>query len=117
MNVTKVDLVILNNATFQASVELKEDEIPIDLTGYTLYLQCRPSYQSSTIYFDLSSLPNQGIVLDPTAGKFTITIPASQTSTFEFKDAVYDMVAKKADGTQLRAMEGDVFIDFGATHI
>ena len=62
MNVTKVDLVILNNATFQASVELKEDEIPIDLTGYTLYLQCRPSYQSSTIYFDLSSLPNQGIV-------------------------------------------------------
>lgn len=117
MNVTKVDLVILNNATFQASVELKESEIPIDLTGYTFYMHCKPSYQSSTIYFDLSSLPNGGIVVDPTAGKFTITIPASQTATFEFKDAVYDLVAQKADGTQLRAMEGNVFIDFGATII
>ena len=117
MNVTKVDLVILNNATFQASVELKEDEIPIDLTGYSMYLQCRPSYQSSTIYFELSSHPNGGIVIDPTNGKFTISIAASETADFTFHDAVYDVVAQKADGTQLRAMEGNVFIDFGATHI
>ena len=117
MNVTKVDLVILNNASFQASVELKEEEIPIDLSGYSMYMQCRPSYQSSTVYFELSSLPNQGIVIDAANGKFTLSIPASLTSTFTFHDAVYDVVAKKADGTQLRAMEGDVFIDFGATQI
>ena len=117
MNVTKVDLVIMNNASFQASVELKESEIPIDLSGYTMYLHCRPSYQSSTIYFELSSLPNQGIVIDAANGKFTLNISASQTSTFTFYDAVYDVVAKKADGTQLRAMEGNVYIDFGATQI
>ena len=116
MNITKVDLVILNNATFQASIELKEDDIPIDLTGYTMYMHCRPSYQSSTIYFELHSNTNGGIVIDPTHGKFTLNIPASQTATFEFLDAVYDVVAVKADGTQLRAMEGKVFIDFGATH-
>jgi hypothetical protein len=55
-------------------------------------------------------------VIDPTHGKFTLNIPASQTATFEFLDAVYDVVAVKSDGTQLRAMEGKVFIDFGATH-
>jgi len=117
MNVTKVDLVILNNATFQASVELKEEEIPIDLTGYTLYLQCRPSYQSSTIYFELDSNPNGGIDVDPAKGKFTLNIPASQTSSFEFLDGVYDVVAQKSDGTQLRAMEGNVYVDFGSTKI
>lgn len=116
MNVTKVDLVIMNNATFQASVELKEEEIPIDLTGYTLYMHCRPSHQSSTTYFELHSGLNGGIVVDATAGKFTLNIPASQTATFNFLDAVYDVVAVKSDGTQLRAMEGGVFIDFGATH-
>ena len=117
MNVTKVDLIILNNATFQASVELKEADIPIDLSGYTFYMQCKPSYQSSTIYFELSSQVNGGITVDPTQGKFTINIPASETSTFTFLDGVYDVVAVKTDGTQLRAMEGDVFIDFGTTKV
>lgn len=117
MNVTKVDLVILNNASFQASVELKEDDIPINLSGYDMYMQCRPSYQSSTIYFELTSQPNGGIVIDAANGKFTMAIAASDTATFEFKDAVYDLVAKKSDGTQLRAMEGNVYIDFGATQI
>ena len=117
MNVTKVDLVILNNASFQASVELKEEDIPIDLSSYEMYMQCRPSYQSSTIYFELTSQPNGGIFIDAANCKFTMTISASETATFEFKDAVYDLVAKKADGTQLRAMEGNVYIDFGATQI
>lgn len=117
MNVTKVDLVILNNASFQASVEFKEEDVPIDLTGYTMHLQCRPSHQSSTIYFSLSSAPNDGILIDPKNGKFTISISASDTSSFSFLDAVYDVVAVKPDGTQLRAMEGNVYIDFGATQI
>ena len=117
MNVTNVDLVILNNATFQASVELKESDIPIDLTGYSLYLQCRPSHQSSTIYFELSSDPGGGIVIDPTHGKFSINIPSSVTSDFDWYDGVYDVVAVKSDGTQLRAMEGNVFINFGSTRI
>jgi hypothetical protein len=117
MNVTKADLVILNNATFQASIELKESDIPIDLTGYNFYMQCRPSYQSSTVYFEVTSNTNGGIVIDPTHGKFTITIPASQTSQFTFLDGVYDVIAVKSDGTQLRAMEGNVFIDFGTTQV
>ena len=117
MNVTKVDLVILNNANFQASVELKESEIPIDLTGFSMQMHCKPSHQSSTIYFELSSNPNGGIIIDPTNGKFTLHIPASVTSTFTFHDGVYDVVATKSDGTQLRAMEGNVYIDFGSTII
>jgi hypothetical protein len=117
MNVTKADLVILNNANFQATVELKEDSLPIDLTGYTFHMQCRPSHRSSAIYFELSSNPNEGIVIDPTHGKFTISISASMTETFTWLDGVYDVIAVKADGTQLRAMEGSVFIDFGSTQI
>ena len=61
MNITKVDFVILNNASFEASVELKESELPIDLTGFTFYMQCRPSYQSSTVYF--KSVPIQMVEL------------------------------------------------------
>ena len=117
MNVTKVDLVILNNANFQASVELKESDIPIDLTGYSMYMQCKPSYQSSTVYFHLTSSANDGITIDPTNGKFSLFIPASVTATFTFHDGVYDVVAIKPDGTQLRAMEGSVFVDFGVTQI
>ena len=117
MNVTKADLVILNNATFQASVELKTDSTPIDLTGYTFYMQCRPSYQSSTVYFELDSSTIGGIVVDAINGKFTINISASQTETFNWLDAVYDVVAVKTDGTRVRAMEGMVFIDFGTTQI
>ena len=117
MNITKVDFVILNNASFEASVELKESELPIDLTGFTFYMQCRPSYQSSTVYFEVSSNPNGGITVDPTHGKFTISLPIALTSTFTWKDGVYDVVAKKSDGTQLRALEGSVFIDFGTTQV
>ncbi len=117
MNVSKVDIVILNNASFQAKVELKEDDIPIDLTGYSFHMQCRPSVQSSTVYFELSSMTNGGITVDPTHGLLTINLSASETETFSWLDGVYDLVAVKADGTQLRALEGNVFINFGATQV
>ena len=117
MNITTVDFVILNNASFKASVEFKEDDIPIDISPYTFYLQCRPGYQSSTVYFQLDSVtPTGGITTDPTAGLVTIEIPYSLTSTFTWHDAVYDMIARDpVNGTQLRVLEGRVYINFGAT--
>lgn len=117
MNITKADLVILNNSTFQASIEFKEDSIPIDLTGYTFHMQCRPGVQSSVVYFELSSATGGGITTDPTHGIININISASETETFKWLDGVYDIVAIKPDGTRLRAMEGSVFIDFGSTLI
>ena len=119
MNITTVDLVILNNASFKAAVEFKENDIPIDITPYDFYMQCRPGYQSSHIYFSLDSIsPTGGITTDPSHGLITIEVPYSLTSTFTWHDAVYDVVAKdRTTGIQLRALEGRVYINFGTTLI
>lgn len=114
MNVTNVDLVIMNNSAFQASVEFKEEEIPLDLTGYTFRMQCRPSHRSSTVYFELDSSSNGGIVVTPSVGRIQLNIPASVTATFDFLDGVYDVVGEKS-GTVIRAMEGNVYVNFGVT--
>jgi hypothetical protein len=115
--VTNIDLVILNNAAFKATVELSEGETPLDLSGYSLKMQCRPGVRSSTTYFELSSEADGGIVVTPFEGKFEMSMPASTTSTFEFLDGVYDVIATDSDGKTKRLIEGNVYIDFGATRI
>ena len=113
--VTNVDLVILNNASFKATVELKEGDQPLDLSGYSLKMQCRPGLRSSTTYFELTSDPNGGIEVTPLEGKFVMSMPASTTSTFEFLDGVYDVISVDATGNTKRLIEGNVYMDFGAT--
>jgi hypothetical protein len=84
---------------------------PVDLTGYTVAMQFRPSPYSSTILYDASS----DIVLGGTAGTITLTIAASATALFTWWTAVYDLILTDSSGNVTRLLEGTVSISPGVT--
>jgi hypothetical protein len=63
---------------------------PIDLSGVTARMQIRPKIDSTEI-IDTLTTENGGIVLDNTLKTITLEIDESDTATYSFKSAVYDL--------------------------
>lgn len=61
----------------------------------------RENINSTTVLKQLTSAPNQGIVIDDNNKIITITINAADTTTFDFSSAVY--------GLELTSATGEVF--------
>lgn len=82
---------------------------PVNLTGWSAHLQIRSNYADfgGTIYADLSSASG-GLVLGGTAGTIQVVIPASQTTTLGFNNAVYDLKMTNPSGSITRLIQGAV---------
>lgn len=81
----------------------------IDLTGYTIRSQVRPSVASSTIIFQMNSAtPAPGVSFGPldATGIIEITLTANFTAALTFDYAVYDMEAVSPAGQVTRLVEG-----------
>jgi hypothetical protein len=75
--------------------------VPVGLANFTGLFQMRENINSTTVLKQLTSAPNQGIVIDNTNKIITITISAADTTTFDFSSAVY--------GLELTSGTGEVF--------
>jgi hypothetical protein len=71
-----------------------EYNIPVNLTGFSARMQIRPKLDSSTIISELTTA-NNGVIIgsDKT---IVLTIPATQTATFNFNTAVYSLELLKS---------------------
>jgi hypothetical protein len=100
---------VWTDTTFREQIGLvtTASGLPINLTGFSGVLNIRsgphvdpPLYQMSTT--------NSGIILtDPTAGIFSLYIPASVTATFDWGGGIYDLLFTDTSGTWFTA--GDTF--------
>ncbi len=88
-----------------------QQQLPVDLTGYTATLQIRPFPLATTILYDASS----NITLGGPTGIITITIPAATTGGFTWYAGVYDLLLTNPAGTTYRFTQGDVTVSAGVS--
>jgi hypothetical protein len=115
----RYNLIFEQSATFQHTVNWKDpDGNPIDLTGYRIRLQVRPSASSSTVLLDFdSNAPGAGMSITPlgASGSFTITFDTSVTGALNFTAAEYDVTATSPDDVVYRLHEGKASVSPGVT--
>lgn len=86
--------------------------IPVDLTGYTAAMQFKP-YASPTapVLYDASA----DLTLGGVAGAITLSIDATDTETFTWFQAVYDLLLTDSGGVVTRLLSGSVIISAAVT--
>lgn len=82
---------------------------PVNLTGYTARMQIRETIESTTIIQSLTT-ENGGITLGGVAGTITLLISATDTATFTFDAAVYDVEIIGTDGVVTTVLSGNVYL-------
>ena len=81
----------------------------VDLNGYTADMQIRQTVQSGTVLFEASTT-NGLIVLGGAAGTIALTIPATDTSGFNWVKGVYDLNLTSSGGITTRLLQGSVLV-------
>jgi hypothetical protein len=84
---------------------------PVDLTGYTATMQFRPFTGSPVLLYDASS----DIILGGVAGTITLTISATDTETFTWGPAVYDLLLTDSSGNVTALLKGSVNVTAGVS--
>ena len=103
--VGKINIKIVQGATFQKPFTWLAGGLPVDLTGWKARMQIRSCHESKTIIAELST-ENGMIILRPLEGGFDIYMPAAATSSIFFEDAVFDIELEAPDGFVKRIVEG-----------
>lgn len=93
-----LNLELEQGATFSKVLTwFQEDGItPIDLTGATARSQWRTSIDDATTLLELTT-ENNRIKIDPTFGKITLHLTATETAALTFTAAVYDLEIQFAE--------------------
>lgn len=108
----KLDLICPQGATFSKVFQLFDNnDVPMDLSGYTADMQARDSYSSKRQLFQIDT--NSGIVIS--GNEITITIPYSVTETFIPGKYVWDIEITSAGMTRSRLLEGTLTVTAGIT--
>jgi hypothetical protein len=78
-------------ATYTLVIVYKdENNVPINLSGYSAYMQLRENFDSATADLTLSTA-NGAIVITAAQGKLTITATATQTGALSAESYLYDL--------------------------
>lgn len=105
-----VELTIEQGATFISTITIKDSEdIPLDLTNFTVKAQMRKSYYSST------AINFQVEIVSAINGLVTINLDAISTSSIKPGRYVYDVRIKDQFGDAIRIFEGIATVTPGVT--
>jgi hypothetical protein len=107
----KYNLVCDQATTFNFQFQILNDQVPLNLSGYTGTMTVRPFVGASTITV-VASTANGLMVFDPANGRVTVTLSAATTGAIAAGRYAYDLVLNSG-GTVTRYLEGK-FIVTGA---
>lgn len=79
---------------------------PVDLTGYTAYLQIRPFPLSTEVLYDAST----DLTLGGVDGTITLVIPAADTEDFTWWAGVYSLLLMDSSGNVTQLLSGTVTV-------
>lgn len=100
----KFNLVCEQATTFNFQFQLKNDNTPWDLSGYTGTMTVRPFVGANTTTV-VASTANGRMVLDALNGRVTVTIAADVTEPIAPGRYAYDLVLQTGS-TVTRVLEG-----------
>lgn len=92
--------------TFATVITWKNNDVPVNLTGYTARMQLRREYSSSSPALSLTS--GSGLTLGGSAGTVTISINAATTADLVADKYVYDLELVSSGGVVKRLLEGQI---------
>jgi hypothetical protein len=98
----KYDLCIEQGATFRRVLKLRNGGSTVDLTGYTVRAQIRPTPGSDTLFHNMTP----DILVDALMGEITLVIPHTDTETFTWKQAYWDLELVEPGGDVVRLLKG-----------
>jgi hypothetical protein len=102
-------------STFSRKLILKNDDATLrSLVGYSASMQVRPSVESSTVVFDLST-GNGKISINSTDASITLTISAAETASAIPGMYVYDLKIIDASTKAERLLEGQFEVTAAVT--
>ena len=100
----KANLIIDQGTTYSTSIDIADDnDMPIDLTGYTGSAQIRKHYSSS------NSTPFS-VSIDSADGVVTLSLTSTQTGSLTAGRYVYDVELTNTSNVVSRIVEGIVTI-------
>lgn len=92
-------------ATFARGIVYKQNDVVVNLTGYSARMQVRASVSDSSTLISLSS-PSSGITIDGPNGEITVTISAATMASVPAGTWVYDLEIESGGGVVTRLIEG-----------
>ena len=100
------NLLVDQGATFTSTVTVfNTDDTLFNLTDYTVAAQLRKSYSSSSATDFTAAIDS-----NPTTGKITLELTATQTAALEEGRYVYDVEITASDSTITRPIQGIVTV-------
>lgn len=109
MAAANYNIIIDQHQDWSRGFQVKQDDVVVDLTGFTFEAQLRERTQSDTAYdFTVT-------VLDEAQGLINMSMSDALTSTIPAGDYVYDLVMTNATGGKSRLLQGQASVEAGVT--
>jgi hypothetical protein len=101
----RVNFVCPQGTTFRRTLTYKIDDVPVNLSGYSVAMQIREKPFSKT-FIDYLNTDNGKILVTASAGIISLNISASVTANFSSGDYVYDLEISSPSQIVDRLIEG-----------
>lgn len=107
------DITVKQGSTFKLVVDVLENGVIKNLTGYSGRMKIRPFATSATVHADLTPYVT---VNNPSLGQLTVTVPPSITAAYVWSTGVYDLeVFTALDADVISVLEGSAALVFEVT--
>ncbi len=103
------NFVLYQGTTFKAVFNWQILELPLE-QGCIAAMQLRATIDSAEIISTLTT-ENGKIIIDPVTGNIELKIPASETETFTFAKAVYDLELEFPNEDRYRIAQGQISLN------
>lgn len=105
----KYNMVCPQGSTFVQELTYSVNDVPVDLTGYSVSMQVREKHSSKIAVAEATSIGGGGIEILG-GGMIRITMEAVFTATLAAKDYVYDIELTTPAGVVNRILEGKFIV-------
>tara|TARA_R110000796_G_scaffold28680_4_gene78194 strand:+ start:923 stop:1252 length:330 start_codon:yes stop_codon:yes gene_type:complete len=103
------NITINQNSDFIRSFQVKEDNVILDITGYSFAGKTKEATYSAT------GVDFVAVVTDGPAGIFTVSLTDTVTTAMDPGTWVYDVLMTDTSGKVTRMLQGNAFVNQGVT--
>lgn len=114
MNPGRYNINVYQGATFTLAPVWKIDGLPVDITGYSIDMQVRPT-TDGTLITELSTA-NGRAVISGALGMVTLTLSATETALLTSGTYMYDLNYTAPDLTVTKILTGNFVVNAAVTH-
>lgn len=103
------NITINQNADFRRAFQVKEDNVILDITGYSFSGRLKETFNHSG-HVDFTTA-----IVDAAQGSFSIALTDAETGAMDPGTWVYDIIMTDDAGTKTRLIQGNAFLKQGVT--